>query len=389
MKKNQKRKICFPVTNRVHYARQKSLLDLMQKDSKIDLQLIVGGSVLLDKYGEQFLPIMQKDKFAIHDVLFNVLDGGTHVAMAKTAGLTALDFANSLHKLNPDIVLIRGDRFEQFAVAMVSAYLNKTIAHIEGGDVSGTIDESVRHAITKLSHIHFVTNEESKRRVIQMGENPRNVHNVGSLDVEFASRIDKKIDSAFVNRIGTGHPLDFNKPFLMVMYHPVTTEEQNRVHVESVLRAIYGLDMQTLWFWPNNDAGTNEVAKTIRVWREKKLRDKKIKFVTDVSPENFTALLKSASCLIGNSSAGIKESSYFGLPVVNVGTRQNGRLRGPNVLDVGYSAGKIKEAILSQLNHGQYPRSMLYFQPDTSRRIVEILKQAPLKPQKIFYDIAS
>ena len=147
-KQAQKRVICFPITSRVHYARQKNLLEKLNKKSGIDLQLIVGGSVLLDKYGERFLPAIKESGLKVNDTLYNVVDGGSHIAMAKTAGLTALEFANSLHKLNPDIVVIRGDRFEQLAIAMVAAYLNKTIAHIEGGDLSGTIDERRKAATT-------------------------------------------------------------------------------------------------------------------------------------------------------------------------------------------------------------------------------------------------
>ncbi|MEK7590514.1 MAG: UDP-N-acetylglucosamine 2-epimerase [Patescibacteria group bacterium] len=384
----RKRSICFPITSRVHYARQKNLLNKFRNNPKIDLQLIVGGSVLLDKYGERFIPAIQADGFTINDTLFNVVDGGSHIAMAKTAGLTALEFSNSLHKLNPDIVLIRGDRFEQLAIAMVAAYLNKTIAHIEGGDVSGTIDESVRHAITKLSHIHFVSNEDSRRRVIQMGENPRRVFNVGSLDVEAASLVNKKIDNKFINSVGTGYEIDINKPFIMALYHPVTTEKNNRKNSETVLKTIDELNIPAVWFWPNSDAGTNDVAKAIRMYREHgKLKNNKIRFVTDLLPDDFIALLKQSSALVGNSSAGIKESSYLGTPVINIGTRQQGRLRGQNVVDAACNNEAIKKAIKAQLVHGKYPRSDIYYKLQGSRKVAEILQKTPLYCQKKFNDL--
>lgn len=373
--------------NRVHYARQIYLLGLLQKNPAIDLQLVVGGSALLEKYGERFFPAIEGTSFRVHDALYNVIEGGNHITMAKTAGLTALEFANSLHKLDPDIVLIRGDRFEQLAIAMVAAYLNKTIAHIEGGDVTGTIDESVRHAITKLSHIHFVTNEDARKRVIKMGENPKMVFNVGSPDVEFVSLNKKKFDSDAVNNRGTGHVIDFAKPFIVVMQHPVTTETNNREHIETLLEVVDGLNMQAVWFWPNSDAGTNEMAKAIRVYRETgKLKNNKIRFVTDILPEDFISLLRKSSCLVGNSSAGIKESSYLGVPVVNIGTRQLGRLRGPNVRDVGYGRKEIMDGITSQCAHGRYASSNLYFKPRTSKKIVEVLSKIPLQTQKKFYD---
>ena len=387
--KKQKRTICFPIMNRVHYARQKHLLELLQRNPDVNLQLVVGGTALLEKY-ERFFPTIQEAGFEVHDALYNVIEGGNHITMAKTAGLTALEFANSLQKLNPDIVLIRGDRFEQLAIAMVAAYLNKTIAHIEGGDVTGTIDESVRHAITKLSHIHFVTNEDARKRVIQMGEDPKAVFNVGSPDVEFAALNKRKFDPASINNLGTGHVIDFAQPFVVVMQHPVTTEKNNREHMETLLEAVDGLDMQAVWFWPNSDAGTNEMAKAIRVYRETgKLKHNKIRFVTDILPEDFLALLRASSCLVGNSSAGIKESSFLGVPVVNIGTRQQGRLRGPNVRDVSYGRKEIIAAIAVQIEHGAYERSNLYYKPNTSKKIMDVLNKIPLATQKKFHGTVS
>ena len=382
-----KRKICFPITSRVHYARQKRFLNLLNKHPKVELQLVVGGSILLEKYGEKFLPAIKLAGFNINETLFNVIEGGQNIAMAKTAGLTALEFSNSLHKLNPDIVIIRGDRFEQLAMAMVAAYLNKTIAHIEGGDVSGTIDESVRHAITKLAHLHFVTNEDSRRRVIQMGENPRRVFNVGSLDVEFTSLVDKKLDGSVVNLTGTGDPVDVTKPFIVVMQHPVTTEKNNRRNIEATIKAVKEIKIPTVWFWPNEDAGTNEIAKALRVFREKnKDSNFPIRFVTDILPEDFIGLLRRTSCLVGNSSAGIKESSYLGTPVVNIGTRQNNRLKGLNVIDVGCDTREITKAVKEQLKHGKYPQSIIYYKPDTGKKIADVLIRAKLYGQKKFYD---
>lgn len=387
--KNAKRKICFPIMSRIHYARQKRLLTLLRNDRRFELQLVVGGSMLLEKYGEKLFSEMRSEGFPIAEALFNVIDGGNHVTMAKTAGLTALEFANSLHKLNPDIVIIRGDRFEQLAMAMVAAYLNKTVAHIEGGDVTGTIDESIRHAITKLAHVHFVTNEDARRRVVQMGENPARVFHVGSPDVEFAARVRKAFDQKTLDRTGVGSRVDVAKPFIVVMQHPVTTEPGNRTHIEMTLEAVNELNIPAVWFWPNSDAGTAEMAKAIRVYRELgKLTNDTIHFVTDLLPEDFIALLRRARCLVGNSSAGIKESSYLGTPVVNIGTRQANRLRAKNVLDVGYDRAAIKRAIAAQAAHGRYPSSKIYYRPGTSKRIVDMLARVPLAAQKQFYEAA-
>src|SRR5437762_4477123 len=199
MPRNGKRRICFPITSRAYYGRSQLLIRKLHEHPGIDLELMLGGSILLDKYSRHVADDIKEGGFTISASLFNVIEGGNHVAMAKTACLTALEATNSFHTADPDIVVICGDRFEQLAIAMAAAYLNKTIAHIEGGDLSGSIDESVRHAITKLAHVHLVTNEDARRRVLAMGEDPQYVFNTGSLDVELASRMETTITSTIVH----------------------------------------------------------------------------------------------------------------------------------------------------------------------------------------------
>ena len=218
------RKICFPITSRAYYGRSQLLIRKLHAHPGVDLKLMLGGSILLDKYSRHVADDIAAGGFEIEASLFNVIEGGNHVAMAKTACLTALEFTNGFFTTKPDVVVICGDRFEQLAIAMAAAYLNITIAHIEGGDVTGSIDESVRHAITKLAHVHFVTNEDAHRRVLAMGEDPRYVFNTGSLDVELAAHVSTTITSEHVNALGVGHDIDIERPFLMVVQHPVTTE---------------------------------------------------------------------------------------------------------------------------------------------------------------------
>jgi len=385
-----KRRICFPITNRAYYGRSQLLIKKLNNHPSVELELMLGGSILLDKYSRHIASDIEAGGFTITAELFNVIEGGNHVAMAKTACLTALEFTNGLHATDPDLVVITGDRFEQLAIAMAAAYLNKTVAHIEGGDVSGSIDESVRHAITKLAHIHFVTNEDAKRRVLAMGEDPRYVFNTGSLDVELASRVDTVMTSQRVNAYGVGHDVDLAKPFVMVIQHPVTSEPDNRLHLATTLRAIGDVGVQAIWFWPNPDAGTGEMAETIRHFREHhEAATEKMRFITNVAADEFVALLKSASCLVGNSSAGIKECSYLGTPVVNVGLRQHGRLSAPNLVTVGYDAQAIRGAVEHQMRHGRYPSSHIYFQPDASQQITDRLIALDLYTQKRFFDPAS
>jgi len=385
--KSGKRRICFPITSRAYYGRSQLLIKKLHAHPDLELELMLGGSILLDKYGRHVVDDIEAGGFNISASMFNVIEGGNHVAMAKTACLTALEFTNGLHALDPDLVVICGDRFEQLAIAMAAAYLNKTIAHIEGGDVSGNIDESVRHAITKLAHVHFVTNDEAHRRVLSMGEDPQYVFNTGSLDVEQASLVHGGITSERLNQYGVGHEVDVARPFLMVIQHPVTTEADNRRHLEMTLGAVSTLDMPTVWFWPNVDAGTGEMSERLRHFREHlEPGNQRIRFITNVAADEFVALLKATSCVIGNSSAGIKECSYLGTPVVNIGGRQQGRLHADNVSHVGYEAEEIRRAVAAQLDHGRYPPSLIYYRPDTSQTIVDLLARVQLYTQKRFHD---
>jgi UDP-hydrolysing UDP-N-acetyl-D-glucosamine 2-epimerase len=382
-----KRKICFPITSRAYYGRSRLLIKKLHEHPGINLALMLGGSILLDKYSRHIADDIAAGGFEIEASLFNVIEGGNHVAMAKTACLTALEFTNNLHTSRPDVVVICGDRFEQLAIAMAAAYLNITIAHIEGGDVSGSIDESVRHAITKLAHLHFVTNADAERRVLAMGEDPTCVFHTGSLDVELAAHVSTTITSDQVNALGVGHNVDIEQPFLMVVQHPVTTESDNRAHLETTLKVVASFELPTIWFWPNPDAGTGEMADSLRHMREKHPElTAHMRFITNVPANDFVALLAHTSCLVGNSSAGIKECSYLGTPVVNIGARQQGRLSAEHVTHVGYEATELGAAIAAQLAHGRYEPSRLYYQPNASDTIAELLATTPLYTQKRFHE---
>src|SRR3989338_6441718 len=184
----RKRKICFVVTSHIHYTRNKLVLDATRDHPRVELQIVVGGSAILPKYGE-VLDLMQKDGFKCSAKITMVFEGGSPIAMAKTTGIGITEFATVFDNLNPDVVIVRGDRYEVLSAAIAASYLNIPVAHIEGGDVTGTIDESVRHAITKLAHIHFATNEVSLGRILRVGERPEYVFNVGSPELEFTASI--------------------------------------------------------------------------------------------------------------------------------------------------------------------------------------------------------
>src|SRR5262245_13517137 len=385
--KSGKRRICFPITSRAYYGRSQFLIRKLHAHPDVELELMLGGSILLDKYSRHISDDIDAGGFTISTTLFNVIEGGNHVAMAKTACLTALEFTNGFHTADPDIVVICGDRFEQLAIAMSAAYLNRTIAHIEGGDVTGSIDESVRHAITKLAHLHFVTNEDARRRVLAMGEDPKYVFNTGSLDVEVAAQLNGGITSARLNGYGVGDAIDVGQPFVLVIQHPVTTEADNGRHLDETLAAVTSLGLPAVWIWPNPDAGTGEMSERLRHFRERAGRGAHaLRFITDVPVADFVALLRIAACLIGNSSAGIKECSYLGTPVVNIGGRQQGRLHAENVVHCGYDRAEIAAATRRQIAHGFYPSSNVYYRPAASETIAGVLAGAELYTQKRFCD---
>jgi len=382
--KSKNRKVCFVITSHIHYARSKLILQELHRDQNVDLLIVVGASAILDPHGD-VLSLLDRDGLPCHAKIHMVLEGGNPIAMAKTTGIGIMEFATAFDNLRPDIVIVRGDRYEVLAAAIAAAYLRISLAHIEGGDTTGNIDESVRHAITKLSHIHFTTNDSAKKRVLAMGENPRYVFNFGAPELEFVAKNTFKVDNNYINRIGVGDVIDIDKPFLIVMQHPVTSEQgRNRVHIEETLHAVHDLNIPTIWFWPNVDAGSDEISRGIRSFREKN-KSQHMRFIKHLPGEEFIALLKKSRCLVGNSSAGIKECSYLGIPVVNIGTRQDNRLRGKNVLDVGHNREAIKKAIKKQITHGKYPKNTLYCKSNTCKNIVKTLKKSPLYTQKQFH----
>ena len=378
-----KKKVCVVLTSRAHYGRSIHLLNALKKHPKIDLQIVLGGSALINKYGDISKQI-EDDGFIVNYKVIMAIEGGTPLTMAKTTGLGLLEFATAFDNLLPDVVVIRGDRFEMLAPAIASAYMNIPLVHIEGGDVTGTIDESVRHAITKLAHVHFPTNKESAIRIVKMGENPENIYNFGALDIEFLSKTDLSHPSDLFQKYGgVGASIDVSKPYLVVLQHPVTTEYEDSFNqINQTIQAISDLKMQTIWMWPNMDAGTEQVSKGLRVFREESENLGYLHFFRNLEPDDFSRLVNHSACLVGNSSTGVKEASFLGTPVVNIGTRQQGRLRAGNVVDVGYDKEAIKNAILKQVKNGKYKSSYIYGDGNTSEKIANVIANLKVDVQK-------
>lgn len=363
------------------------MIEELKKRKDVELHIVVGGPALLSRYASKEAGIermLREEGYNnIHEIHFN-LEGDLPIVKGKTTGLGIIEFSTLFNNLKPDVVVIRGDRFEVLSAAIAAAYSNVPIAHIEGGDVSGTIDESVRHAITKFSHIHFPTNDEAKERIIQMGEDKNYIFNFGSPDVEVVSRMAQKDHAIDINKTGSGAEISLKKDYIIVMYHPVVTElKNNSSHIWKLINAINALNMQALWFWPNADAGSEEISHQLRIFNDR-VKNHKVRFLRDIPPKKFVTLLKNSRCLVGNSSAGVKECSYLGIPVVNIGSRQSGRLRAENVMDVAHDESAIVKAIKKQLKHGRYPQSHLYGAQGTSKKIAEVIAIVNLYVQKKF-----
>ncbi len=375
-----KRKVCVVITARPSYSRIKTALQAIKEHPDLELQLVVAGSALLERYGTA-VNFIEKDGFDITSRVFNVLEGENLTAAAKTTGIGILELSTVFDNLKPDVVVTIADRFETMATAIAATYMNIPLAHIQGGEVTGNIDEKVRHAITKLADLHFVASPKAMERVIKMGENPDKVFLTGCPSIDLADNILKngKLNFDPIQKYrGTGKNIDISKGYLVVMQHPVTTEiEKSRLQIEQTLDAVARLNVPVLWFWPNVDAGSDGTSKGIRVFREHNDASN-FHFFKNMEPDDFLALLKNSLCLIGNSSVGIRECAYLGVPVVNIGSRQAGRERGANVLDVDYSSDNIKQAILNQISNGNYNPDRIYGDGDAGKKIAHLLASEKL-----------
>lgn len=357
-----KRKICVVITARPSYSRVKTVLEAIKNHAELELQLVVAASALLDRYGSA-VDYIVKDGFEIAAKVFNVLEGENLAAAAKTTGIGILELSSVFENLRPDIVVTVADRFETMATAIAAAYMNIPLAHIQGGEVTGNIDEKVRHSITKLADYHFVASEDAKERVIRMGENPDSVFNTGCPSIDIAERVlrNPNLDfNVYEKYGGVGKQPKIEKGYWVVMQHPVTTEYQDsRKHIEETLKAIEFSALPVLWFWPNVDAGADGTSTGIRAFREN--RDlQHVHFFKNMEGEDFLKLLIHSKGIIGNSSVGIRECSYLGVPAINIGTRQNRRERGGNVIDVDYLQKDIQQAMDKILEDGSRIESKIY-----------------------------
>lgn len=378
------KKICVVIGSRANYSSIKSAMRAIQRHPDLELQLIVGASAILDRYGSVVM-LIEQDGFEPSARVHMLIEGETPATMAKSTGLGLMELPTLFEQLRPDVVLTVGDRFETMATTLAAAYMNIPVAHTMGGEVSGTIDESIRHAVTKFAHIHFPACEGARERIIKLGELPQHVHMVGCPRIDLVADIlngeEKALESQLFDS-GVGESFDFDQPFALVSQHPVTTEYgAGEAQITVTLQAIRELDLPAIVLWPNADAGSDDIARGMRKWREQKL-DHQMHFFKNLPIETYVRLMRRTACLVGNSSSGIREGAFIGTPVVNIGTRQNARDRGSNVMDVGYDKDGIKAAIARQIDHGRYAMEPIYGDGRAGERIANVLSTEVVDVQK-------
>lgn len=378
------RKVCVPVTSRGNYGKFKPVMRAIRDHPQLELQLIVGGGALLHKYGD-FVEDGKLDEFEVDLQIYFLFEGENPITMAKSTGSALTEFTTAFESLNPDIVLAIADRFEEIAITAAASFQNIPLAHIEGGEVSGSVDESIRHAITKMSHLHFPATEEAAHRICKLGEPESSIFTVGTPSLDVITNLNLEDLGPVIRDLegkGVGANIDLRGDYLLVIQHPVTTEYgNNRRYIDETLQAIDELQLPTVWLWPNMDAGSDAVSKGIRIYREQNEQDF-IRWFTSLPIEQYAKLLNNCACIVGNSSSGIRESSYLGVPAVNIGSRQQGRQRGRNVIDVPHDSDSIKEAIFQQLEHGEYDRGKIYGNGTSGIQIADVLSKFEFEIQK-------
>lgn len=409
------RKICIVATNRSDYGRLKPIMDELKRRPDVTLQVVLGSHVYTESlishirhaepqslkrslpwyirarlttlFGnhkrkselEQLGRVVARDGFTIDAQLPLLLEGGTVSAMTKSTGFGLLNLPPIFEKLKPDIVLINGDRFEILSIAIAAAFMNIPLAHIEGGDVSGTIDNSIRHAISKFAHIHFPATKESEKRLICMGEDSHMIFAYGSPIIDSLKEIDTSLDNSIFDRYPADvGRIDVTKPFVLVAHHPVTTEyADNYRQMKELLAALDEIHLPQFFIAPNIDAGSDGIGVAMREYRATESARRSV-FHKHMSLEDYTKLLAHAKVAVGNSSSFLREAAYLGTPAVIVGTRQQHRERGHNVLEVQAERKDILDALKQQLAHGSYAPDLRFGDGTAAKRIADTLTNLDL-----------
>ncbi|MBI3443922.1 MAG: UDP-N-acetylglucosamine 2-epimerase (hydrolyzing) [Magnetospirillum sp.] len=381
-----KRKICVVIGSRANYSSIKSAMRAIKAHPALQLQLVCGASALLDRYGS-VVDLIRKDGFEPDAEIHMLVEGETPATMAKSTGLGLIELPTIFLRLKPDFVITVGDRFETMATTLAAAYMNIPVAHTMGGEVSGTIDESIRHAVTKFAHVHFPASPGAAERIVKLGEKPEDVHLVGCPRIDLVAEILKNDAGARqltrdLFKDGVGDALDLEKPFIMVSQHPVTTEYgEGERQIRATLEAVKESNLPAIVLWPNSDAGSEDVARGIRKWREQGLAVN-MHFFKNLPIDVYVRLMARTACLVGNSSSGIREGAFIGTPCVNLGSRQTMRDHGANVIEVPAEKAAILAALQDRIARGRFASDPIYGDGTAGVQIADILSTKVVEVQK-------
>ena len=357
---------------RAEYGLLRWVIDGIIRSDSLELQLCVTGMHLSKKHGYSVKDIIA-DKIPIYKKINTNFESDDEKKHIFSLSKEMVNLSISYNKIKPDLVLVTGDRAEMFVAALTAVYMKIAVAHIQSGDLSGHIDGSIRHAITKISHLHFASCQDSKKRVLKMGEEKWRVYNTGAPQLDDFN-LPSKIG---INNLNKKLKTKIEKEFIIVMQHPVLYENiDSGLQIEKTLKALEKLPMQKIVIYPNIDTGNNKIIKIIEKYKDKK----KFKIFKNLKREHFIFLLRNARILVGNSSCGILEAASFKLPVINIGNRQKGRLQSKNIINTGYSSKEIIKAIKVIQKSKKYKKDLskcknLYGDGKSSIRIVNILKK--------------
>jgi UDP-hydrolysing UDP-N-acetyl-D-glucosamine 2-epimerase len=379
------RKVCVVLVDRANYGRLKPVMRAIADRPELELQVICSGTMVLERF-QQPVDVVREDGFRVDGEVYMELEGSTPTTMAKSVGFGIVEFSSELQRLKPDIMLVIGDRYEALAATVAAAYMNLCIVHVQGGEVSGSIDESARHAISKFSHYHFPSTRRSAEYLVRMGERPDTILGTGCPSSDIARSLDRSLDPAVINSRGAGATIDVERPFLLVLFHPTTTEfGGERAQMEALLAALDRLQTQTLLLWPNIDAGSDHISKAIRVFRERR-NPGWLRTLTNLTPEKYLKVLANTACALGNSSSFVRDAGYFGTPVVLVGHRQEGREHDVHVTPTDPLAERIEAAARAHLAHGRYEPSTLYGDGHVAERIAAgVASLAPYVQKRLHF----
>lgn len=376
------KKVLLYIGSRANYSSARSLLSAFTKHKFINVIVVLGAAALIDKYGS-LEKLIESDGYKVDEKLSFLVEGGKLENMAQSCGIAMSNFPSLIEKYSPDYVFVIGDRFDVLPIASTAMLMNIPLAHSMGGERSGTIDESIRHAISKMANLHFVANSDAEARLIKMGELPETIFNVGCPRIDYINETVQRFiegdilssELIFKKFKGVGSEFDLVKEdFLLVSFHPVTTEYHDlRTLTKNLLLALSKSGMKVIMLWPNADAGNDLISKEIRIFREKNSPSWLYLF-KNLPVEVYLQLMYLCKCLIGNSSSAVREGEFMGVKAVNIGTRQNSRLRGKNIIDCDYSEESIYDAINSQIhNQNDLDSEHLYGSGSSALEISNIL----------------